>query len=215
MPVERAAGNIARRTTKGVTVESTDTRTRIRQVAIELFSGQGYEQTSLREIADRVGLTKASLYYHYPSKQALLHAVVEPLITDWRHSIEAAEALPHTPANVRAVLSTSLDTMLRHRSASALFVRDTASILAALGPAWNDLLQLSMRLHVWLAGPNPTATDRIRAVAAAETLGVALTSSTLLPEVSEDELRRTLLDTSAGVLGLRRPRAPAAAAPSA
>ena len=52
----------------------TDTGARIRAVALDLFSSQGYEQTSLREIADRVGLTKASLYYHYPSKQALLLA---------------------------------------------------------------------------------------------------------------------------------------------
>lgn len=185
-------------------MESADTRTRIRQVAIELFSAQGYEQTSLREIADRVGLTKASLYYHYPSKQALLLAVVEPLISDWRTSIEAAEALPHTPANVRHVLRLSLDTMLRHRPAASLFIRDVASILAALGPMWNDLMELSKRLHVWLAGPDPTDADRIRAVAAAETLGIALTSSALMPEIGEDEVRATLLDASASVLGLPR-----------
>ncbi len=34
-----------------------DTKARIRAVAMELFTAQGYEQTSLREIADRVGMT--------------------------------------------------------------------------------------------------------------------------------------------------------------
>ena len=37
-----------------------DTRERIIRVALELFSEQGYEQTSLREIADRLGVTKAA-----------------------------------------------------------------------------------------------------------------------------------------------------------
>jgi AcrR family transcriptional regulator len=43
-------------------------RERILDVALELFTEQGYEKTSLREIADRLGVTKAALYYHFPSK---------------------------------------------------------------------------------------------------------------------------------------------------
>ena len=38
-----------------------DTRARIQQVALELFAEQGYERTSLREIAERLGVTKAAL----------------------------------------------------------------------------------------------------------------------------------------------------------
>ena len=46
-----------------------DTRVRIQQVALELFAEQGYERTSLREIAERLGVTKAALYYHFKSKE--------------------------------------------------------------------------------------------------------------------------------------------------
>ena len=42
-----------------------DTRTRIQQVALELFAEQGYDKTSLREIAGRLDVTKAALYYHF------------------------------------------------------------------------------------------------------------------------------------------------------
>ncbi|HEY3674033.1 MAG TPA: helix-turn-helix domain-containing protein, partial [Acidimicrobiia bacterium] len=42
---------------------SGDTRERILAVANELFIEQGYEGTSLREIADRLDITKAALYY--------------------------------------------------------------------------------------------------------------------------------------------------------
>src|ERR1700739_4407518 len=46
-----------------------DTRARIQRVALELFAEQGYERTSLREIAERLGVTKAALYYHFKSKE--------------------------------------------------------------------------------------------------------------------------------------------------
>ena len=46
----------------------TDTRSRVQEVALELFAEQGYEKTSLREIAERLGVTKAALYYHFKSK---------------------------------------------------------------------------------------------------------------------------------------------------
>ena len=42
-----------------------DTRARIQRVALELFAEQGYDKTSLREIAERLDVTKAALYYHF------------------------------------------------------------------------------------------------------------------------------------------------------
>lgn len=51
------------------------TRDRILDVAMDLFIEQGYDKTSLREIAERMGFTKAALYYHYPSKADMLMAV--------------------------------------------------------------------------------------------------------------------------------------------
>jgi len=47
-------------------------RERILDVALELFNAQGYDATSLREIAERLGVTKAALYYHFKSKGDIL-----------------------------------------------------------------------------------------------------------------------------------------------
>src|SRR5687767_7756259 len=52
-----------------------DTRARIQQVALELFTERGYEATSLREIAERVGVTKAALYYHFRTKDEIVHSL--------------------------------------------------------------------------------------------------------------------------------------------
>ena len=56
----------------------TDTRERILEVSAELFVEQGYDGTSLREIAERLGFSKAALYYHFSSKEQILEALLEP-----------------------------------------------------------------------------------------------------------------------------------------
>lgn len=48
------------------------TRERILEIALELFSEQGYDKTSLRDIAERLGTTKAALYYHFARKEDIL-----------------------------------------------------------------------------------------------------------------------------------------------
>jgi AcrR family transcriptional regulator len=60
------------------------TRDRILTVATDLFSEQGYEATSLREIAERLGFTKAALYYHFRSKEEILRTLLEPLLAYYR-----------------------------------------------------------------------------------------------------------------------------------
>jgi AcrR family transcriptional regulator len=44
-----------------------DTKQRILDVARELFATQGVQKASLREIADRLGISKPALYYHFSS----------------------------------------------------------------------------------------------------------------------------------------------------
>ena len=69
-----------------------DTRAEILAVATELFSEQGFEATSLREIAERLGITKAALYYHFPSKDDILRALLEPMHTIVGELVERLEA---------------------------------------------------------------------------------------------------------------------------
>jgi AcrR family transcriptional regulator len=60
------------------------TRRRILDVALELFLEQGYDRTSLREIAERLGFSKAALYYHYKAKDDILQALADALLADLR-----------------------------------------------------------------------------------------------------------------------------------
>lgn len=53
-----------------------DTRERIQDAALELFLEHGYEKASLREIAERLEVTKAALYYHFRTKEDIVHALL-------------------------------------------------------------------------------------------------------------------------------------------
>ena len=56
-----------------------DTKQRILDKALELFSTQGYDSVSVGEIAQAVGIKAPSLYNHFPGKQAIFDAIVEAL----------------------------------------------------------------------------------------------------------------------------------------
>jgi len=69
-------------------------KNKIKETAAKLFSENGYTSTSMREIAEALGVTKAALYYHYPNKEAIFRAVVEDNFREHLHKemVVAAEA---------------------------------------------------------------------------------------------------------------------------
>ena len=67
-----------------------NTKQEILKASLELFSVQGFEATSISQIADAVGIRKASLYSHFDSKQAILNAIVKEVLEQYgKHSIFA------------------------------------------------------------------------------------------------------------------------------
>ena len=67
-----------------------NTKQEILEASLELFSVQGFEATSVSQIANAVGIRKASLYSHFESKQAILDALVKDVLEQYaEHSIFA------------------------------------------------------------------------------------------------------------------------------
>lgn len=67
-----------------------NTKQEILEAALELFSVQGFEATSVSQIASAVGIRKASLYSHFENKQAILDALVKDILDQYaKHSIFA------------------------------------------------------------------------------------------------------------------------------
>ncbi|MFG1817077.1 TetR/AcrR family transcriptional regulator [Kribbella sp. NPDC049174] len=179
-----------------------DTKTEIHRAAVELFSSQGYEKTSLREIAEQVGITKASLYYHYSSKQELLRAIVGTFLDDISRVLGQVDQLPWSPETERELLGAYVDVVIAHRSTGPTLLRDIAAVLAAFGDDLDRLIAQSRRFQLWLAGPDPSPADRLRAAAAVETVGAAI-SVELDLGVSDAEIRAVLLDAATAILARR------------
>ncbi|GGY44480.1 TetR/AcrR family transcriptional regulator [Streptomyces omiyaensis] len=81
-----------------------NTRQRIQDVALDLFAEQGYEKTSLREIAERLDVTKAALYYHFKTKEDILVGIFEDLTRPMDELIEWAQGQPRTVGTKEEVL---------------------------------------------------------------------------------------------------------------
>ena len=73
-----------------------NTRQRIQDVALELFAEQGYEKTSLREIAERLEVTKAALYYHFKTKEEIIVSLFEDLTKPIEDLIDWGTRQPHS-----------------------------------------------------------------------------------------------------------------------
>ncbi|WP_158889294.1 TetR/AcrR family transcriptional regulator [Amycolatopsis anabasis] len=81
-----------------------DTRERIQRVALELFSENGYEKTSLREIAERLDVTKAALYYHFRTKEDIVLSLIADLEGAVGELVEWGRARDGDPIETRIEL---------------------------------------------------------------------------------------------------------------
>ncbi|MFI6870844.1 TetR/AcrR family transcriptional regulator [Nocardia sp. NPDC050406] len=188
----------------GAVIAGRSTKDAIREVALRLFSTKGFELTSLREVADEVGITKASLYYHYASKQDLLLAVVDPVFEDLREMTADLDDLQYSRDAAREVLTRQLHSMLAHRAIGQMFVKDGVAVGHAIGNRYEDMMAMHRKLCRWLAGPDADSEAQLRASAALEIAKVALLSQDLAPDADEELVERVLLDSALGVLNPTR-----------
>jgi len=91
------------------------TREAVLATARRLFTTRGYDSTSMRDIAAELGLTNAALYYHFPSKDALLTALAGARRREIDDLALWARAQPDGPGLLRATAIRWLDTATQER----------------------------------------------------------------------------------------------------
>jgi len=94
-----------------------DTRSRILEVAADLFMDRGYAGTSVNAIGKRLGISAPALYWHFPSKEAILFALLEQVLDRFADALETSEVdpVPRLSALVRQYVLFQLE----HRRAVA------------------------------------------------------------------------------------------------
>ena len=141
--------------------EVASTRTRILDIARDLIAEQGYSSTSIAQIAEKLGTSKAALYYHFKSKEEILDALLnEPFeaMKDLRDMCTKPGAKPEE------VLGGLIDCISGPGSCLAMFESDP-SVLHEWAQR-NNLQAEWEKLLTALVGPKPTTTKVIKARAA-------------------------------------------------
>lgn len=178
---------------------ATDTRQRLIDIAVRLFTRHSFAGTSLQMIADEIGFTKAAVYHHFHTREELLGAVVEPLVRELERIIETAEALRSRPARAEHMLSGYVDLVVRNRGLMSVLAGDPG-VIDMLRSQRDDLVQRQVRL---LADIDPGPGGLVKA--AVVLAGVAGAAGPLL-NLDDDALREHLVDAGRRTLGLRPPR---------
>ncbi len=108
--------------------EAGDTRERILDIALELFTTQGYDKTSLRQIAEQLGFSKAAIYYHFASKGDILRALHLRLHEFGREALDAISGREASPRLWAQLLDGLIDQMLQQRALFIFHERNQAAI---------------------------------------------------------------------------------------
>ncbi len=74
-----------------------DTKERILDAALEMFSQNGYAGTNIRELSASLGLVKSGVYKHYESKEAIWNALLDQMVAYYGENFGSADHLPSVP----------------------------------------------------------------------------------------------------------------------
>ena len=178
-----------------------DTRTRAQEVALELFAEQGYEKTSLREIAERLGVTKAALYYHFKSKEDIVHSFTDDYFAEIDDLLDWAKGQPRTEETRLAILDRYVGTVLAGGEVFRFLEQNRAAVQSMETgkerfARFRDRLDSLVNL---LADPDAPLRERIRATAAL--ISVGATCHVYLQQVDDpDKLRAVVLEIATDLI---------------
>lgn len=178
-----------------------DTRARLIEVAVDLFTRHSFAGTSLQMIADELGFTKAAIYHHFRTREQLLGAVVAPLLSELETVIETAEGLRGIHPRADHMLTGFADLAVRNRTVAVLAADPSVVVMMRGNNHWNALIERQMAL---LTDLDPGIAGRVRA--SLVLAGIAGASGPAFDDIDRAELSRELTDAGRRTLGLRAPR---------
>lgn len=136
-----------------------ETRQRVLDTALRLFAERGYAGTSIRDLAEELGVTKAAVHYHFAAKEQIVVALIEPFLRRFAALVEDQAAAGADP---RALLLGLRDLLVATGPLSSVVAGDP-SLAAASARLHADAEALGARAAQVLAGPGAGADRVLRA----------------------------------------------------
>lgn len=134
-------------------------RERILEAALDLFAVNGVAATSLQAIADRLGITKAAIYHHFPAKDQIVVEVLRAGLAQLEEVVVEATAAPDAGTRADIVVRGLADIMVAHRPRYSIMMNDpSVGPILASDP---HTARTFTRMEEALLGPDPTAERRL------------------------------------------------------
>lgn len=170
-------------------------REQILDAALRLFGQRGYEGTSMSEIAQTLGMSKAGLYHHFRTKDDILHALLDPQFDRVETLLGRYRPGPEDPTAHRRLLEEYFDLLHENSEVIGLLGTDMAVLShPEFGPR---TIELNERLIGLVADPGAGLEARIRSVIA---LGALQVTAIRFNEEDPEAVRREGLRAAARVL---------------
>jgi AcrR family transcriptional regulator len=184
-----------------------DTREKIRTVALELFAEQGYEKTSLREIAERLQVTKAALYYHFKTKEDIVTSLFQDVQAEVEKIIEWGRRQPRTVETRREIVHRYAEMIRGPGGPLMRFMSENAPAVRGL-KSGDEARDRFIALASLLSDEDASLPDKLRA-----RLSIfALQASRFVMrdmDITEDELHEAALAVALDMVERLEPREPA------
>ncbi|HEY0542721.1 MAG TPA: TetR/AcrR family transcriptional regulator [Actinoallomurus sp.] len=149
------------------------TRERIQAVAVELFAEHGYDKTSLRQIAERLDVTKAALYYHFNTKEDIVVSLFDDLLAGIDEIVTWGMDQPQT-VETRQELLRRYGRLTRERPKNMMrFIQESKTTMQELAPG--EKLQCRFRtLSAMLHAPDASLAEQLKSTLALITAGASV-----------------------------------------
>lgn len=183
--------------------QGSETRERILDVAQELFTRHGYDKTSLRDIADRLEITKAALYYYFERKEDILLELHRRLQVLGSGLIDALEAAPDGPARYAIwprLADEMIDFMVDNRELILLHDRNRNAFASIAARIAEEDPGVEARFARIISSPAIPLRERVRMAAVVGTITEVFAESAAAFEAEDTEQLAELVREAIGDL---------------
>jgi AcrR family transcriptional regulator len=166
------------------------TRESAQRVALRLFTEQGYEATSLRQIADELGINKASLYYYFDGKEAIVQSLLDQRGDEVEDVLAWVREQPASPTVLVEAVSRWVDSFTAEKLQGIRFLAANPLLFATLARDSEEprvstgLSRLADELSRRLPEPSPQTVVMLRMALLSINAAVSAAANTDVPDAA-------------------------------